>query len=33
MNYLFKDMKAMCWAIVALTLLSVASCKDDDDNV
>lgn len=23
----------MCWAIVALTLLSLASCKDDDDDV
>lgn len=33
MNYLFKKMRAICWAIVALTLLSVASCKDDDDDV
>ena len=22
----------MCWAIVALTLLSLASCRDDDDD-
>lgn len=32
MNYLFKHMRTMCWAIVALTLLSLASCRDDDDD-
>lgn len=25
-------MRTMCWAIVALTLLSLASCRDDDDD-
>lgn len=33
MNYLFKDMRTMCWAIVALIILLVSSCKDDDDVV